>query len=331
MENNREVVLVPLLFTTEVGAALLKFLPPLVQKFTATLQRIVDEALEGTNALTDERLRLTNEARNIRRDIRAAVRNGLNFVEKIDEFATIVLQRNNVTQIQLGVRTLNYSLLTELLWQISVCLNRATVIHGAFQEHCNSASGLCTSLVEASSSNACRARNRRRSTQIGGGIGSGLALVGSVGVAVGGTITSIIAGVFTGGAGAAIGLPLTAAATVALAGTGTAGAVATAISAERYEQIACRFSQLSNSLISMGNISDDLVEHINNLNTALTNRQETSDEITHWLEHDGHAHTEAICSALDRLVELCCSTQDSTSPCREMLRNLRYRLQQLDL
>ena len=313
------------------GAALLEFLPPLVQKLTATLQEIVDETLEGTNALTDERLQLTSEARDIRRTIRTAVREALNFVEKIDEFATIVLQRNNVTQIQLGVRNLNYSQLAELLWQLSVCLNRATGIHETFQENCNLAHGLCVSLVEVCSSNAHRARNQRRNTQIGGGLGSGLALVGSVGVAVGGTTVSIIGGVLTGGAVAAVGLPLTAAATAALAGTGIAGAVATAISAERYEQIASKFSQLSNSLVSMGNISDDLTENINNLKTALTNRQETSDEITHWLEHDGHAHTEAICSGLERLVETCRSTQDSTSPCREMLRNLRDRLQQLDL
>jgi hypothetical protein len=327
-----EVDLVPLITTiAEVGAALLKFLPPLVQKFTAILQEIVDEALEGTNALTDKRLNLTNEARNIRRTIRAAVREGLNFVEKIDEFATIVLQRNNVTQIKLDVRNLNYSRLTELLWQISVCLNRATGIHEKFQEKCNLACGLCASLVEVCSSNAYRARNRRRTTQIGGGLGSGLALVGSVGVAVGGTITSVIAGVLTGGAAAAVGLPLTATATVALAGTGAAGAVATAILAERYEQIASRFSLLSNSLVSMGNISEDLIEHINELKTALTNKQETSDEITHWLEHDGHTHTEAICSALGRLVEICRSTQESTSPCREMLRGLRDRLKRLDL
>lgn len=252
-------------------------------------------------------------------------------MEKIDEFATIVLQRNNVTQIQLGVRNLNYSPLVELLWQISVCLNRAAGIHIIFQENCNLASGLCASLVEVCSSNAHRARNRRRRTQIAGGVGSGLALVGSVGVAVGGTIASVVAGVLTGGAGAAVGLPLTAAATVALAGTGAVGAAVTAISAERYEQIASRFSQLSNSLVSMGNISDDLIDRINDLNTALTNRQETSDEITHWLEHDGQVHAEAICSALERLTEICCSTQDSTSPCREVLRNLRDRLQQLDL
>ena len=40
------------------------------------------------------------------------------------------------------------------------------------------------------------------------------------------------------------------------------------------------------------------------LNQTLTNRQETSDEITRWLEHDGHAQTDAICSSLERLVEL---------------------------
>ena len=330
--SDGEVDLVPLFIAiTEGGAVLWNNLPSLVQKFTATLQGVVEEALEGTNVLTDKRIKLTNEARSIRRTLRAAVREALKFVEKIDEFATIVLQRNNVTQIQLCVRNLNYSPLAELLWQTSVCLSRATGIHKTFQDNCNLASGLCESLVEACSSNTYRARSRRKSTQIGGGIGSGLALVGSVGVAVGGTITSVVAGVLTGGAAAAVGLPLTAAATLALAGTGAAGVAATAISAERYGEIASRFSQLSSSLVSMRNISDDLDEHINDLNTALTNRQETSDEISHWLEQDGHIHTQVICSTLERLVEICRSTQDSTSPCREVLRNLRDRLQQLDL
>ena len=322
---------VPLLITvTEAAFSLLNTIPQQVQTFTATLQGIVDEALEGTSALTSEGINLSSEARNIRRAILAAVREALNFVEKIDEFATIVLRRNNVTQIQLGVRNLNYSRLAELLWQISVCLNRAIRIYETFQENCDLAYALCESLVNVCSSNAHRARNRRRSTQIGGGIGSGIALTGSVAAAVGGTTASIVAGVFTAGIGALIGLPLTAAATVALAGTGAVGAVMTAISAEEYEQIASRFSQLTNSLISMRDISADLNEHINDLNTVLTNRRETSDEITHWLEHNGHAHTEAICSALGRLVEICRSTQDSTSPCREVLRNLRDRLQQLD-
>ena len=49
------------------------------------------------------------------------------------------------------------------------------------------------------------AGNRRRITQIGGGIGSGLALASSVGVAVGGTIASIVAGVVTGGVGCCCG------------------------------------------------------------------------------------------------------------------------------
>ena len=61
INDDREVDLVPSIITAaDVGATLLKFLPPLVQNFTATLQRIVDEALEGTNALTDERLGETN-------------------------------------------------------------------------------------------------------------------------------------------------------------------------------------------------------------------------------------------------------------------------------
>ena len=326
-----EAAFVPSLITaTEAAFSLLNTIPQQVHTFTATLQRIVDEALEGTTALNNEGINLSSEARNIRRAILAAVREALNFVEKIDEFATIVLRRNNVTQIQLGVRNLNYSRLAELLWQISVCLNRARGIYETFQENCDLARVLCESLGDACSSNAHTARNRRRSTQIGGGIGSGIALAGSVGIAIGGTIGSIVAGVFTAGIGAFIGLPLTAATTVALAGTGAIGAAATAISAEEYEQIASRFSQLTNSLISMRDMSDDLNEHINDLNTILTNRRETSHEIIHWLEHNGHAHSEAICSTLGRLVEICRNTQDSTSPCREMLRNLRDRLQHLD-
>ena len=317
--------------TVEVGTVLLQTLPSLVQLFTTTLQEIVDEALEGTNVLNDERFRRTTEARNIRRSIRAAVRDALRFMDKIDDFATLVLQRNDVARVQREIRNQNYALIEELRWQISQCLNQATEIHRAFQANCDAANNLCTTLVELCSSSAHRARNQRRRIQIGGGIGSGAALASSIGVGVGGMIASIIAGVFTGGAGAVVGLPLTAAATLALGGTGIAGAVATAMSAEEYERIASRFSQLSNSLISMRNIADNLITCIYDVNTALTNRQETSDEIIHWLEHDRHVHTEAICSALDRLVVVCRRTQECTSPCREVLRNLQDRLQQLHL
>lgn len=315
----------------EVGGVVVGILPPLIEAFTTALNRIVDRTLEETNALNDEHLKLTNEAKGIHRSLRATVKDALRLVEKIDDFATIVLQRNNVTKIKQDVRNQNYSLLTELIRQISVCLNQLDEMHKAFKKNCDEAGGQCASMVEMCSSNAHKAKNQKKKTQIGGGVGSGVALAASVGVGVGGTIVSVVAGVLTAGAGAAIGLPLTAAATAALAGPGIAGAVATAKSAKKFEQTASKFSKLSDLFTSMQKSSDDLFEHMEDLNQTLTNRQETSDEITRWLEHDGHAQTDAICSSLERLAELCCKTQESTSSSREIVRNLQDRLRQLDL
>lgn len=327
IQNNRDLAI----DAAQVGGVLLQILPPLVQAFTTALQGVVDRTLEETSALNDEHLKLTSQAKDIRRSLRAAVKDALQLLEKIDDFATIVLKRNNVAQIEQDVRNQNYSSLTELVRQISLCLNQLAEMHIAFKRNCDEAGGLCAAMVETCSSNAHKAKNQKKKTQIGGGVGSGVALATSVGVGVGGTVISIVAGVLTAGAGAAVGLPLTAAATAALAGPGIAGAVATAKSAKKYEKTASKFSQLSDSFTSMGDLSDELMEHIEDLNKALTNQQETSDEITRWLEHDEHAQTEAVCLALERLVELCCKTQDSTSPSREIVRNLQDRLKQLDL
>lgn len=55
-DDDREVELGPLIITAaEVGVDLVKILPSLVQNFTAALQGIADEALEGTNVLLSEK------------------------------------------------------------------------------------------------------------------------------------------------------------------------------------------------------------------------------------------------------------------------------------
>lgn len=128
IRNNRDLII----DGAQVGDTLLQILPPLVQAFTSALQRVVDETIEQTSALNDEHLKLTSQAKSVHRSLRAAVKDALPLVEKIDEFATIVLKRNNVTQTEQDVRKQNYSSLTELVMQISVCLNRAAEMHTEF-------------------------------------------------------------------------------------------------------------------------------------------------------------------------------------------------------
>ena len=145
-----------------------------------------------------------------------------------------------------------------------------------FTASCDTAERRCRRLQE-------EAENRKTMTQVGGG-------VATVGVAVAGTAISIIAGVLTGGIGAAVGLPLTAAAATATGATTAVAAHVFGKAAESFRKLSRRFSRLQSNISSVQNkiaeidLSTNEYTHIRSMvryrmNMTLTECREVAEEM----------------------------------------------------
>ena len=147
-------------------------------------------------------------------------------------------------------------LIEDVYITIQECKKKYTIFlecSGEFVRSCNRAEAECKRLEE-------EAEHKKTVAKAVGG-------TGAAAVAVGGTVASVLVGVFTFGVGFAVGLPLTIAGTVAATGAATG---ATALVAHYYGKAAESFREMGRRFKSLQNNMDIIEERITSTHEFVT-------------------------------------------------------------
>ena len=292
-----------------------------------TVDRTVDDFHNGICALDDSRIDTTSLARGALHNLRSATSNAFYIAWKINEFMWYVQDAEKMAKVTAGVRSGSFQELKLLLHQLSTCLAQAGEYHVIFVESCDKAKKQCLSGAEACASKSREARLRKRKVQMKGGAVAGAGLGVAAVVAVAGTVTSVLAGVFTAGIGTAVGLGVTAGVTATTLGAvGTTAAVATAVAASEYDKVAEKFRQLGTTF-DMASLSAEELSAIVSDFKYLVDSVASQVSTVQWCVTEGTL--ENICTVLNELSTKCrtiyCSTSSVT--CDKLQTILQERLE----
>jgi len=302
-------------------------LPDKLYELGETVDRTVDDLLNGICALDDSRIDTTSLAGDALHNLRSSISNAFYFVWKIDEFMRYVQDAEKMAKVTAGVRSGNFQELNLLLHQLSTCLAQAGEYRDNFVDSCNKAQKQCLSGAETCASKSREAQLRKRKVQMKEGAVAGAGLGGAVVIAVVGTVTSVLAGVFTAGIGTAVGLGVTAGVTATTLGdVGTTAAVATAVAASDYDKVAEKFRQLGTTFDMASHSAEELSAIVNNFK-YLVDSVAPEVSTVQWCVTEGTL--ENICTVLNELSTKCrtiyCSTSSVT--CDKLQTILQERLE----
>ena len=283
---------------------------------------LVDDVYASFCTLDDSRISATSLARHsIRVNLGTATRNAFYFVNKIDEFMLYAQDSERMAKVTADVTQGNFGELDLLLRQLSDCLEQSMNYYAIFQESCNQAKKECETGAEICASKSRETRLSKKKTQIKGGVLAGAGLSGAVAVAAGGTVASVVAGIFTAGIGTVVGLAVTAGVTaVTLGGAGTTAAIATAVVANNYDDLIEKFHRLGRAFGIAADSADQLIETVSDFKYSV--------DTAHW-----HVSTiqwsyerrsfQNVCSVLNELSTKCRSIYyNTTSVTRKKLQKI---------
>ena len=203
------------------------------------------------------------------------------------------------------------------------------------QDECKKNAGKSLELATLASKKITEADDKRLATQIGGGVGSGLALAGATatGLVVGGVVLSGIAGFFTFGIGTVVGLSLVGGGAAVAGGAGAIGAGLTAASANSLYKVSEELQKLKEQSKAM---SDDatlfdaevinLQSNIEQTVTILKRLEQRSNELVMKEEV-----TIVVCQTLDRLDNSAESLNESVAKCKGVFEELEEQLKKINV
>lgn len=282
---------------------------------------LVDDVYAGFCTLDDSRISATSLARHsIRVNLGTATRNAFYFVNKIDEFMCYAQDSERMAKVTADVRQGNLGELDLLLRQLSDCLEQAMEYYAIFKESCNQAKKECETGAEICAFMSRETRLRKKKTQIKGGVLAGSGLSGAVAVAAGGTVASVVAGIFTAGIGTVVGLAVTAGVTaVTLGGVGTTAAIATVVVANNYDLIE-KFHQLGRAFGMAADSADQLIETVSDFKYSVDTAHWQVSTIQWSYERRSFQN---VCSVLNELSAKCRSIYyNTTSATRNKLQKI---------
>ncbi|MCG8623496.1 MAG: hypothetical protein MJE68_16075 [Proteobacteria bacterium] len=207
-------------------------LPEKLKGLIEQLKELVTSILSPALAISKEKAELAEKIQKIQ--------NAMIRTAKISK--TIIILFSDFSEIKERIPDINESIrnqhsicqLTAFMEDMNDILSPALDKCSNIQKECKLQEDECLELAKLASVKADKTDSTRIATQVGGGVGSGIALAGATagGVTAVGVVGSVVAGVFTMGIGTVVGLAATAGGAAAMLGTaGIAGAAVTAYSA----------------------------------------------------------------------------------------------------
>ncbi len=218
------------------------------------LPPIIDEAIERFDSLHHSCIELRHYGYSIRTEARKLVNCTYAYVDRINDLF-FYGSRRDIQRIKTGIENDNFEPLKNFIDDLCRYITNADHKFKKFKKAFETVKTSCTQAALECNHKAIEATSKKTATKAIGGVASGVAIVGGVGT---GVVLSVVAGIFTFGIGAVVGLSLTAAGTI-VAGTtvGAAGAIGTHLLSSNFEDDEKKLSSLADTYDQLlRNISD---------------------------------------------------------------------------
>lgn len=240
----------------------------------------------------------------VKDSINSVANSALKFVDSVDDLFYYCM-KTDFSEIKKNAAKNDMVPLQKFVALMDKYLQQIGVKYDLFCDDCKTAMKKCGAAAERCYKLQAKANTRKNASRAIGGTVTTAAIVG-------GTVASIVAGVFTFGIGTAIGLPLTAAASV------TAGAV-THVVAEDFAKMEDVFRRYSGKFSLLLSLALDIKE-----NAASVHREVEKYENSHRpLQYIDVHNYSSICATLDKLYSLSSQNRQTTEECLEEMKSCK--------
>jgi hypothetical protein len=239
------------------------------------------ELAETIGKVNDDIAKLKNLAADDVTCLKECIRNCETATHKIKSFAdgtddVYYYWSKGKERVREGLNRKDYSGLKLWIETLQRRLDTCEEQYKEFQKCCESLkiSENLINGIAACQKHANEADSKKTTTQVVGGVGSGVALAGGVagGATAAGVGISVVAGVFTFGIGTAVGLAITGGVVGTLGvAAGTAGAIATGIAASKYAGLIKSLGVLKSNFSEVEKVFNRQLSKFNTLKVAVDN------------------------------------------------------------
>lgn len=307
----------------EIVTAALKLVEHL-KDFKSLIEEL-NNFLHKVNKLKTVAVETRQEIKKVVDDLKAAVCEFYKFFDKIRDVFWYGSDNARKNRIKEGIRRGDYGELSDFTDLLSRSLRKA---EGQYKISMKAFQSIRSSSLKGAGDcgiKALEARSKLRTTKAVGG--STAAAVIAAGAA-GGVALSVVAGVFTFGIGAIVGLSLTAAGTI-VAGTavGTGIGVYTHVTVTDLEDLEKLFSSLSKSFEDVDSSASNTLDDIRSMEIPLDSISCKLKTVLHV--EVKHRVTTTLLSEVDRLFSKFIVGYNQSSECRQALKELNEKCKNL--
>ena len=309
-------------------------LPEKLKDLIGQLKELASSILSPALAICKEKTELAEKLKKVKNAMIRTAKISKTIIILFSDFSEI---KERIPDVKESIRNQrSICQLTALLEDMNDILSPALEKCREMQIECKIEEDECLELAKLASVTADETDGTRIATQVGGGLGSGIALAGATAgvVTAVGVVTSVVAGVFTLGIGAVVGLAVTAGSAAAVLGTaGITGAAVTAYSAntlyknsDALRKLSKDGQKMSENATSFGSEVIELQANIEKTVTALKSlkRRGTQPDMKEEM-------IVVTCQTLDRLNRSAKSLSESVQACKDIFKDLEKELKEIDI
>lgn len=309
-------------------------LPEKLRELIQQLKELANSLISPSFAIRKDKSELAEKLQKVQNSMIRTAKVSKTLINLFFDFSEI---RQRIPDIKHSIKSQRrISELTAFMEDVNDILLPALQKCREIQDECKQKEDLSLELAKLASLKANEADSTRISTQVGGGVGSGLALAGAAGgvVTAVGVVGSVVAGVFTFGIGTVIGLAATAGTAATVLGVaGGVGAALTASSAnalykdsEALQKLSKDSQAMSKNATSFGN---EVIELQANIEKAVTALRRLKERGTQPDMKEGMITV--TCRTLDQLDRSAKHLHENVKKCREIFKDLEEQLKKIDI
>ena len=274
-----------------------------LKEFVDTLRTHLDNICADIQKITGERYCKEIQIYDVKVSIKSVADSAVLFVDSVDNLFYYCME-TDFSEIKKNAAENNMVPLQKFVALMDEYLKQIGTKYESFRSDCKTAKRECCAAAERCYKLRAEANTKKNASRVIGGTVTSATIVG-------GTVASIVAGVFTLGIGTAVGLPLTAAASV------TAGTVTHFVAKDyaKAENVFRRFSTKFNSLSLALEIKDKAASVHREIE-----RYENSYRPLQYM-HD-HIYS-SLCTTLDRLYSLSSTNRQATAECLNEIKSCK--------
>ena len=298
-----------------------------VNNFACKVTALFEQGLRGLEKFCNNETRCPAETRILRQNLFQASSSAYAFIDRVDDVSCRFHSSTRIERIKRAAEVGNFDELGDFLDDVIAILADAESKHRQFKEDCEK---VCKSADDAAaicSRKANEAKRKKKTTQVKGGVTAAGGFV-FVAVGVAGVITSIAVGIATAGIGVPIALGVTAGA-AAVAG-GTVGAASTAVTvylANEYEALRGIFQRYSSTFREIAKDALRLLNAVSEQRELMERIRKISDDVERCRRN--HRVRDSFLMAIDVMFEKGALMYNQTAPCRDKVKQVKKRLEQV--